>query len=151
MEEDEVPEEYSYLEGSDLKEQLTIVNSRLNQMSAEYDVLKAERNNFKEESVNLQGVKSGLTSRLTQQEETIMHLKSELLKSSFMQQNRNAEIVELQRKLDERDSEVVTLRAELLQQERTIDRKRAELEDTLRDIEHMKYAEVLLYIHLLYL
>ncbi|KAK3699446.1 hypothetical protein QZH41_018616 [Actinostola sp. cb2023] len=141
VENDEVPEEYSFLEGTDLKDQLTIVNSRLNQMSAEYDVLKTERNNFKEESVNLQGVKSGLTSRLTHQEEVIMQMKSELLKSSFMQQNRNAEIVELQRKLDERDIEVSTLRAELLRQERTIDRKRAELEDSLRDMEHFKYAE----------
>jgi len=119
------------------------VNARLNQLSQEYDELKSERNNFKEEAINMQGIKSGLTSRLSLQEEAIMQLKSELLKSSFMLQNRNAEIVELQRKLDEREAETASIRGELLRRERIIDRQRAEFEDTLRDMEHMKYAEVI--------
>ncbi|EDO37929.1 predicted protein, partial [Nematostella vectensis] len=143
IEEDEVPVEHTHLEGVNLQEQLTIVNSRLSQQSAEYDQLKSERNKYKEECINLQGMKSGLLSRLNQQEEVIMQLKSELLKHGFEQQNRNADVAELHRKVDERNGEISAMRTELLRREKAMDRQRAEMEDMLREMEQMRYAEVL--------
>lgn len=56
VEDDEIPEEYSGLEGSTVQEQLTIVSSRLDQREAEYDSLKTELNKTKEECINLQGL-----------------------------------------------------------------------------------------------
>ncbi|XP_048588939.1 dixin isoform X2 [Nematostella vectensis] len=141
IEEDEVPVEHTHLEGVNLQEQLTIVNSRLSQQSAEYDQLKSERNKYKEECINLQGMKSGLLSRLNQQEEVIMQLKSELLKHGFEQQNRNADVAELHRKVDERNGEISAMRTELLRREKAMDRQRAEMEDMLREMEQMRYAE----------
>lgn len=55
VEDDEIPEEYCGLEGSNVLEQLTIVSSRLDQREADYDSLKTELNKTKEECINLQG------------------------------------------------------------------------------------------------
>ncbi|CAH3189594.1 unnamed protein product [Porites evermanni] len=141
VEEDEIPEEYCGLEGSTVQEQLTIVSSRLDQREADYDSLKTELNKTKEECINLQGIKSGLMSRLNQQEQTIMHLQSDTLKHEFMQQQHESEVAQFKWQLAERDKEVSSLRNELIRREKTLDKQRAELEDAIRHIEELKYAQ----------
>ena len=142
VEEDEVPEEYSSLEGANLKDKLTIINARLNQRNSAYDVLKSELNKYKEECVNLQGVKAGLNSRMSQQEQTIMQMKTQLLKLDFIQQNSDTELTELHKHLQERDREISALRSELIRRDRTVEKQRAELEDALKRIDEMRYAQV---------
>lgn len=142
MEEDEVPEEYSSLEGANLRDQLSIVNARLDQRNAAYDLLKSELNKYKEECLNLQGVKAGLNSRMSQQEQTIMQMKTQLLKLDFLQQNSDTELTELHQHLQERDREITAMRSELIRRDRTVEKQRAELEDATRRIDEMGYAQV---------
>lgn len=141
VEEDEIPEEYCGLEGSTVQEQLTIVSSRLDQREAEYDSLKTELNKSKEECINLQGIKSGLQSRLNQQEQSIMQLQSDSLKRELAQQKHESDVAQLKWQLAERDKEVSALRNELVRREKTVDKQRMELEDAMRHIEELQYAQ----------
>ena len=90
----------------------------------------------------LLGIKSGLQSRLNQQEQSIMQLQSDSLKRELAQQKHESDVAQLKWQLAERDKEVSALRNELVRREKTVDKQRMELEDAMRHIEELQYAQV---------
>lgn len=123
--------EFSSLDDALLQEQVTILNARLDQRSSEYDQLKIELNRTKEDCINLQGIKHGLQSRLSDQEQVMMKLKAELLKLSFSYQAANSDKGELQKLLEERDREIALLRSELVSKNNQLDQQKRKLETAL--------------------
>ena len=101
-----------------------------------------ELNSCKQECISLQGIKSGLMSRLNQQEQSIMHLKSELLKHGFSRQQQKGEIEELHRRLEERDREISAMRTEFARRERTSEKQQVELAEALRCVEELRFSQV---------
>ena len=132
----------SSLDSAMLQEQITILNARLDQRSSEYDELKNELNRTREECINLQGIKQGLQSRLTDQEQVMMKLKAELLKLGFSHQTTNSDKDELQKILEERDREIALLRSQLVSKDDQIDKQRKELEKALTRIADVDIVEV---------
>ena len=132
----------SSLDSAMLQEQITILNARLDQRSSEYDELKNELNRTREECINLQGIKQGLQSRLTDQEQVMMKLKAELLKLGFSHQTTNSDKDELQKILEERDREIALLRSQLVSKDDQLDKQRKELEKALARIADVDIVEV---------
>ena len=135
-------EDLSSLDSAMLQEQITILNARLDQRSSEYDELKNELNRTREECINLQGIKQGLQSRLTDQEQVMMKLKAELLKLGFSHQTTNSDKDELQKILEERDREIALLRSQLVSKDDQLDKQRKELEKALARIADVDIVEV---------
>ncbi|XP_046853500.1 dixin-like isoform X2 [Xenia sp. Carnegie-2017] len=133
--------EYSSLDGALLQEQITILNARLDQRSSEYDKLKIELNRTREECINLQGIKQGLQTRLTDQEKLMMKLKAELLKLEFSHQTANSDKDELQNMLDERDKEITLLRSQLKSKDDEIAIQKKELDDAKCKIANIDSVE----------
>ena len=134
--------DFTSLDGALLQEQITILNARLDQRSAEYDELKHELNRTRAECINLQGIKHGLQSRLTDQEQVMMKLKAELLKLGFSHQTTNSDKDELQKILEERDREIALLRSQLVSKDDQIDKQRKELEKALKKMNDVDHVEV---------
>lgn len=132
---------FTSLDGSLLHEQITILNARLDQRTSEYDELKNGLNRTREECINLQGIKQGLQSRLTDQEQVMMKLKGELLKLGFSHQTTNSDKDELQKILEERDREIALLRSQLVSKEDQIDKQRKELDKSLTRIADVDNVE----------
>ena len=137
--------EFSSLDGALLQEHVTILNARLDQRSSEYDELKREFNRTKEECINLQGIKHGLQSRMSEQEQVLMKLKAELLKLSFSHQAANSDKGELQKLLEERDREIALLRTELTSKHSQLVEQKKKLDSALIRASDVSSIEVSLF------
>ena len=115
---------------------------------AEYDELKNELNRTREDCINLQGIKQGLQSRLSEQEQVMMKLKAELLKLGFSHQTTNSDKDELQKILEERDREIALLRSQLVSKDDQLDEQRKELDTALTRIADVDTVEVVCRISL---
>ncbi|XP_028401481.1 dixin-like isoform X2 [Dendronephthya gigantea] len=133
--------DFSSLDGTLLQEQITILNARLDQRSSEYDDLKNELNRTREECINLQGIKQGLQTRLTDQEQVMMKLKAELLKLGFSHQTTNSDKDELQRILEERDREIALLRSQLASKDDQVDQQKKELDKAFTKVADVNSIE----------
>ncbi|XP_077985605.1 dixin-like isoform X2 [Glandiceps talaboti] len=131
-EEDQLP-----FEGTNPKEHIIVVQARLDQCQAECNELKSELAKSKQASRNLQGVKSGLQSRLTEQDNSLLQLKAELLRLGFTQQNLEAENAELKRKLEEKSRYISDMTRQLHQKDKLLTDQQLQIEEVTRQLQEL--------------
>lgn len=84
-------------------EQLVLIRSRLDQSMEEALDLKRELLRHKQEVRHIQAIKDALQQRLAVQEDTVLQLKQELLRSNMAKDQLEGENAELKNKLSERN------------------------------------------------
>lgn len=85
------------------EQQLVLMRSRLDQSMEEALDLKRELLRHKQEVRHIQAIKDALQQRLAVQEDTVLQLKQELLRSNMAKDQLEGENAELERKLTERN------------------------------------------------
>ncbi|XP_026082950.1 dixin-A-like, partial [Carassius auratus] len=101
--EDEQTSTLSFGDSTSSEQQLILTRSRLDQSVEESLDLKRELLRYKQEARNLQAIKDALQQRMSVQEDSVLQLKQELLRSSMAREELEGQNVELERKLSERN------------------------------------------------
>ncbi|XP_035390366.1 dixin-A isoform X2 [Electrophorus electricus] len=114
------------------EQQLILIRSRLDQSMEESLDLKRELLRFKQEARNLQAVKDSLQQRMLAQEDTVLQLKQELMRSTMDKEDLTGQNVDLQRKLSDRDRLLSECKKELAQKDRLLQQQQAKLDESLR-------------------
>ncbi|KAI8518682.1 Dixin [Branchiostoma belcheri] len=122
------------LEGVNPEEQVVLLQSRLDQREVECDHLRKDLSRAKQENINLHGTKVGLQSRLTEQDNSLLEMKNELLRLGFVMEQFEADKAELQRKVDEKNKMLTDLRRQLTEKDRQLDEQQAKLEEAERKL-----------------
>ncbi|XP_051535853.1 dixin-A-like isoform X2 [Myxocyprinus asiaticus] len=120
------------------EQQLIMIRSRLDQSMEESLDLKRELLRYKQEACNLQAVKDALQQRMSVQEDSMLQLKQELLRSSMAREELERQNVELERKLNDRNRMLSEYKRDrLLQQQQHV-----KLNDTLRRMNESNYHRI---------
>ncbi len=122
-------------EGSTLEEELAIIKSKLQHSEELNRNLREEVCNLKNECMQLQGVRSGLQQRLSEQESSFLVIKAELLRAGFSVQTLESTKAELEQKLEEKDKHLFELRRALAQRERDVDHFQHNFQQVLQERE----------------
>lgn len=93
----------SYGDSRPNTEQMVLIRSRLDQSMEEALDLKRELLRHKQEVRHIQAIKDALQQRLAVQEDTVLQLKQELLRSNMAKDQLEGENAELKHKLSERN------------------------------------------------
>ncbi|XP_062873141.1 dixin-A isoform X1 [Trichomycterus rosablanca] len=112
-------------------QQLIIIRSRLDQSMEESLDLKRELLRYKQEARNLQAVKEALQYRMSVQEDSVLQLKQELLRSSMDKDELEGQNAELQRKLNDRDRLLSEHKKDLAQKDRQLQQQQAKVEESV--------------------
>uniref|UniRef100_A0A8C1SQI3 DIX domain containing 1a n=1 Tax=Cyprinus carpio TaxID=7962 RepID=A0A8C1SQI3_CYPCA len=129
--EDEQTSTLSFGESTSSEQQLILIRSRLDQSMEESLDLKRELLRYKQEARNLQAIKDALQQRMSVQEDSVLQLKQELLRSSMAREELEGQNVELERKLSERNRLLSEYKKELGQKDRLLQQQHAKLDDAL--------------------
>lgn len=124
------------VEGTTPEEQIVILRSQLQQSKEVSSELREELSKNKLELMQIQGVKSGLQQRISDQENTISQLKAELLKRDFQQHNIDTEQANISKQLHDRDKMISDLRKDLARRDQRIDHLQHELEMQIAEKEN---------------
>ncbi|XP_070548720.1 dixin-like isoform X2 [Ptychodera flava] len=135
-------EDQLLFEGANPKEQVVVLQSRLDQCQAECNDVKTELSKHKQESRNLQGVKQGLQSRLTEQDNSLLQLKAELLRIGFTQQNLEAENAELKRKLEEKSRSISDMTRQIQQKDKLLTQQQLQIEEVTRQLQDLNLLKI---------
>ncbi|XP_019643608.1 PREDICTED: dixin-like isoform X2 [Branchiostoma belcheri] len=130
------------LEGVNPEEQVVLLQSRLDQREVECDHLRKDLSRAKQENINLHGTKVGLQSRLTEQDNSLLEMKNELLRLGFVMEQFEADKAELQRKVDEKNKMLTDLRRQLTEKDRQLDEQQAKLEEAERKLTQANSSKV---------
>ncbi|XP_063959603.1 dixin-like isoform X4 [Lytechinus pictus] len=133
----EAEEDQMQFEGTTAKEQVVVLQARLNQQQYECNQLRNELSKVKQDCRNLQGTKAGLQSRLTEQDNAILQMKADLLKMGFAQQNLEAENAELKRTLEEKDRQVNDNSRQLGQKDKLLGQQQEQIESLTQQMLHL--------------
>ncbi|XP_072165795.1 dixin-like isoform X3 [Diadema setosum] len=125
----EAEEDQIQFEGTTAKEQVIVLQARLNQQQYECNQLRNELSKVKQECRNLQGTKAGLQSRLTEQDNALLQMKADLLKIGFTQQNLEAENAELKRSLEEKDRQSSDQSRQMGQKDKLLRQQQEQIEN----------------------
>ncbi|XP_056099130.1 dixin-A [Rhinichthys klamathensis goyatoka] len=132
--EDEQTSTLSFGESTSSEQQLILIRSRLDQSMEESLDLKRELLRYKQEARNLQAIKDALQQRMSVQEDSVLQLKQELLRSSMAREELEGHNVELERKLNERNRFLSEYKKEIGQKDRLLQQQQAKLDDALHRI-----------------
>ncbi|XP_030834238.1 dixin isoform X3 [Strongylocentrotus purpuratus] len=124
----EAEEDQIEFEGTTAKEQVVVLQARLNQQQYECNQLRNELSKVKQDCRNLQGTKAGLQSRLTEQDNAILQMKADSLKMGFTQQNLEAENSELKRNFEEKDRQASDISRQLGQKDKLLGQQQEQIE-----------------------
>ncbi|XP_041470841.1 dixin-like isoform X4 [Lytechinus variegatus] len=133
----EAEEDQMQFQGTTAKEQVVVLQARLNQQQYECNQLRNELSKVKQDCRNLQGTKAGLQSRLTEQDNAILQMKADLLKMGFAQQNLEAENAELKRTLEEKDRQVNDISRQLGQKDKLLGQQQEQIESLTQQMLHL--------------
>ncbi|XP_077870136.1 dixin-like [Saccoglossus kowalevskii] len=135
-------EDQILFEGTNPKEQVIVLQSRLDQSISECADFKVELTKSKQECRNLQGVKSGLHTRLTEQDNSLLQLKAELLRIGFTQQNLEAENAELRRKLEEKSRSISDMTRQIQQKNKLLTDQQLQIDEITRQLQDMNNLKI---------
>ncbi|XP_074652804.1 dixin-like [Tubulanus polymorphus] len=121
-------EEAPIFEGSSAEEQIVIFKSKLQLTEQQLHECHNELSKVRSECMQLQGTKTGLQQRLTEQENAFLQMKAEFLHKEITHQNIDSEKSEFQKRLNEKDNQLKDLRKESTHKDRTIKQLKEELE-----------------------
>ena len=91
-----------FYEGTTPQEQVVVLKSKIQQLEILCNDLKQELSYAKNESVHLNGLQTGLQTRLNDQDNTILQLKSEILQLNLLNEQLNNDKNDFIVKLDDR-------------------------------------------------
>ncbi|XP_028840624.1 dixin-like isoform X2 [Denticeps clupeoides] len=117
-------------------QQLIVTRSRLDQSMEESRDLKRELLKLKQEGRNLQGIKDALQQRMAIQEESVLQLKEELLRTSMARDELAGQNAELQQKLEERSNRLSDYMRETAQKEQLIQQQQQKLTSLQNELQH---------------
>ncbi|XP_052803591.1 dixin-like isoform X3 [Mya arenaria] len=124
-----------YVEGTTPEEQIVILQSQLQQSKDVCQELREDLSKNKLELMKVQGVKSGLQQRITDQETTISQLKSELLRRDFQKQNFDSEQINISKQIQDKDKMISDLRKDITRRDQRIDHLQHEIQMQIADKE----------------
>ncbi|XP_071806198.1 dixin-like isoform X3 [Asterias amurensis] len=133
----EAEEDQMMFEGSNAKEQLVVVQARLNQRQEECNQLRSELTKVKQDCRNLQGTKAGLQSRLTEQDNALLQMKAELLRVGFTQQTQDAEKSDLKRRLEEKERMISDLSRQMTQKVDLLKQQQEQIENLTQQLQEL--------------
>jgi len=97
-------DEYILYEGTSPQDQVIVLKSKIQQLEILCNDLKQELSYAKNESVHLSGLQSGIQTRLNEQDNAILKLKSEILQLNLLNEQLINDKNDLIENLDERNS-----------------------------------------------
>ncbi|KAF7699932.1 dixin-A [Silurus meridionalis] len=124
------------------EQQLILIRSRLDQSMEESLDLKRELLRYKQEARNLQAVKDTLQYRMSIQEDSVLKLKQELLRSSMDKEELVGQNMELQRKLSDRDRLLSEYKKEISQKERQLQQHHPNLDESVYKLNESNHNRV---------
>ncbi|CAH1796809.1 unnamed protein product [Owenia fusiformis] len=122
------------IEATNDSDQLVILNAKLIKSESLCNDLREELSKVKTDCMELQGTKSGLQQRLSEQESSLLQMKAEMLRLGFTQENLESEKIELQKRLNEKDKQISELKKQVHQ--RDIHLQQSQANDNLRSQVH---------------
>lgn len=134
-------EEDILYEGTAPEEQVIVLKSKIQQLEILCNDLKQELSYAKNESVHLNGLQTGLQKRLVEQDNTILEMKSEILKLNLANEQLNNDKNDLIVRLDDRTRIINELKTELNSRNSTIDRLKADVASVDKEREQNKYLK----------
>ncbi|KAM9852768.1 dixin-A [Aulostomus maculatus] len=111
------------------EQQLVLIRSRLDQSMEEALDLKRELLRHKQEARHIQAIKDALQQRLAVQEDAVLQLKQELLRSNMAKDQLEGENAELKSKLSERNKLLSEYEQQLGRKDRILQQQQQKLED----------------------
>ena len=128
-------------EGTSPQDQVIVLKSKIQQLEILCNDLKQELSYAKNESVHLNGLQSGIQSRLNEQDNSILKLKSEILQLNLLNEQLINDKNDLIGKLDERTRSINELKTELNGRNSTIDKLKSEISSVEKEREQNKYLK----------
>jgi len=123
------------------EEQIIMLNSKIQQMEILCSDLKQELSSAKNENRQMTGVHSGLQTRMSDQDNTILTMKSEILQLNLSNEQLNKEKADFVGRLDEKNRMINDLKSELSSKNSTIDKMKNEIAHLTKEKEHAKYLK----------
>ncbi len=104
-----------FYEGTSSEEQVVVLKSKIQQLEILCNDMRQELSYSKNESVHVNGLQCGLQTRLNDQDNTILQMKSEILQLSMTNEQLNKEKNDLIVKIDDRTRMVNELKVNIKQ------------------------------------
>ncbi|XP_053729606.1 dixin-A isoform X1 [Synchiropus splendidus] len=120
------------------EQQLVLIRSRLDQSTEEALDLKRELLRHKQEVRHIQAIKDALQQRLALQEDAVLQLKQELLRSNMAKDQLEGENSELKGKLSERDKLLSEYEQQLGRKDRILQQKLDSVQPRAHEVSHAR-------------
>ncbi|RMZ98956.1 dixin isoform X4 [Brachionus plicatilis] len=117
------------------EEKISILKSEIQQLEVYNTELKNELNQFKTDNLNKNGIQSGLKSRISEQNNTILEMKNEQLNLELNTQNLTKEKDDLKNQLISYQTQIESFKTDLANKDSLIEKLKSEISDLTREKE----------------
>lgn len=117
------------------EEKITILKSEIQQLEAYNNELKNELSQFKTDNLNKNGIQSGLKSRISEQNDTILEMKNEQLNLQLSAQNLSKEKDDLKNQLNCCQTQIESFKTQLENRDNLIEKLKAQISDLTKEKE----------------